>query len=327
MITDEQADILFKALDEGKTLAEAARRAQVSYNTARKYRSLNTYPGKMKGITTRERQRLFDDEWEQRVVPFLGENPGASAQEVLTHLIDLKPKVYSQSMLRTLERRLKAYKLETPSLQITDSIAHKDVEDLCVTSLIKPRTEIYVRGHQFRHLLFLYYNPFHRWIHLAPVTEATYGEVLEFMEEAFWISGLIPKRHFHYQINEYEQMSGLPLAEWEGMKRFMAYYGMEWVHKPGAKPPKYQEAVNTIFREFSDALEENDDSLKFSTEPGYKLWLDGFSRRFNEKYSGSIKYDVAVKTRRTPPGQGIVEQLRKEDFWIDPKAHFLIPLI
>jgi len=112
MITDNQVRKLKKYLSRGKSLGDAAIRADMDEKTARKYRDLDMLPSEIKSSRSRDwrtRPDPFFEIWEE-VKPYLSVNPGLEAKTVFSHLQREYPGRFDDGQLRTFQRRVKIWR-------------------------------------------------------------------------------------------------------------------------------------------------------------------------------------------------------------------------
>ncbi len=110
MVGDKQYWRLMKLLNTGKTLGRAAALSDMDQKTARKYRHLGKPPSQVRRARTyRTRADVFADLWDE-IVPFLESEPEVEAKTLLDYLSERHPNRFADSQLRTLQRRIKAWR-------------------------------------------------------------------------------------------------------------------------------------------------------------------------------------------------------------------------
>ena len=110
MVTDSQVRKLMKLIQEEKSLGLAASKAGMDEKTARKYRDLGSLPSEIAvEHTWRTREDPFEEVWEA-VRENLVINPGLEAKTLFDDLQRQYPGRFSDGQLRTLQRRVKAWR-------------------------------------------------------------------------------------------------------------------------------------------------------------------------------------------------------------------------
>ena len=110
MISDKQYWRLMKLLNAGKSLERAAVLSDMDEKTARKYRHLGKPPSQVRQSRGyRTRADIFADVWAE-LIPFLESEPAVEATTLLEYLSERYPNHFSDSQLRTLQRRVKAWR-------------------------------------------------------------------------------------------------------------------------------------------------------------------------------------------------------------------------
>ena len=100
MVTDRQVKRLLAALSLGKTLAQAADKANMDEKTARKYRRLGRLPSEVVSERTwRTRKDPFAEVWPE-VYAQLAEAPGLEAKTLFAWLQSKYPAKFDDSQLR-----------------------------------------------------------------------------------------------------------------------------------------------------------------------------------------------------------------------------------
>jgi len=110
MISDKQYWRLMKLLNAGKSLERAAALSDMDEKTARKYRHLGKPPSQIRQSRAyRTRTDVFADVWNE-IVPFLESEPEVEVTTLLEYLSEQYPSRFSDSQLRTLQRRVKVWR-------------------------------------------------------------------------------------------------------------------------------------------------------------------------------------------------------------------------
>jgi len=155
MVTDRQVRILMKLINEEETLAAAAAKAGMDEKTARRWRDCGMLPSESKvEHTWRTRPNPFEDVWEE-VRARLAVNPGFEAKTLFEDLQRRYPERFSDGQIRSLQRRIKAWRaLEGPQKEVFFPQVH-DPGKLCEFDFTrKGKLEITMQGQFFDHLVY-----------------------------------------------------------------------------------------------------------------------------------------------------------------------------
>lgn len=105
-ITDQQVR-LYMSKRKQRTQEIAAAKAGISVRSARRIESDSRLPSQKPRRYWRSKPDPFADVWDTEVVPMLTGEPRLQAITILRKLQDDHPDQYPDSMLRTLERRIR----------------------------------------------------------------------------------------------------------------------------------------------------------------------------------------------------------------------------
>ncbi len=109
MVKDKQVKGLLKSMSSGKTLYQAAQKADICENTARKYLRAGRLPSELANEHTwRTRKDPFESVWTD-IEDLLINNPGLEAKTVFEWLQTENPGKYPDGQLRTLQRRFRSW--------------------------------------------------------------------------------------------------------------------------------------------------------------------------------------------------------------------------
>ena len=125
MVTDRQVKRLWRVLSSGKTLAQAADKANMDEKTARKYRDLGRLPSEVAPERTwRTREDPFAEVWPE-VHEQLQEAPGLEAKTLLVWLQGKYPGKFDDSQLRSFQRGVKRWRATAgPAKEVFFSQVH-----------------------------------------------------------------------------------------------------------------------------------------------------------------------------------------------------------
>lgn len=164
MVTDQQVRRLRKLMQTEKTLVAAAAKAGMDEKTARKYRDLGKLPSEVKVEQAwRTRADSFAEVWEE-VKAKLGINPGLEAKTLFEDLQRRYPGRFADGQLRTLQRRVKAWRaVEGPAREVFFAQVHRPGE-LCQSDFTHMSDlGVTFQRQPFKHLIYHFVLPYSNW--------------------------------------------------------------------------------------------------------------------------------------------------------------------
>ena len=164
MVTDQQVRRLWRLMQTERTFAAAAAKAGMDEKTARRYRRLGKLPSEVKPEHTwRTRHDPFAGVWEE-VHSRLKVNPGLQAKTLFEDLQRRYPGRFADGQLRTLQRRLKAWRaLEGPPKEVFFPQKHEPGE-LCQSDFTHMDTlGVTIQGRPFDHLIYHFVLTYSNW--------------------------------------------------------------------------------------------------------------------------------------------------------------------
>ena len=237
MVTDEQVRRLRKLSNTESNKEIAASKAGMDPTTARRYLGLERLPSELK----KERQ------WRTREDPFVGvwaavqkqmeESPGLEAKTLFEWLQREYPGQFSDGQIRTLQRRIKLWRVtEGPAQEVYFGQVHVPGR-LCASDFTH-MTELGITlgGQTFEHLLYHFVLTYSNW----ETGTICYSESLESLSEgwqnAVWELGAVAAEHRTDSLSSaVNNMSNLE----EFNRRYesvMRYYGVKPRHTNPASP-------------------------------------------------------------------------------------------
>jgi len=164
MVKDRQVRRLFKMTAQGRSLTKAAARADMDEKTARKYRDLKKLPSELKQPHTwRTRKDPFADVWDEGE-SFLKTDSSLQAKAMFEYFQRKYPGRFSDSQLRTLQRRFKTWKaLEGPAKEIYFDQVY-DPGEFCESDFTHmDGVGVTIAGQPFRHMVYHFVLTYSNW--------------------------------------------------------------------------------------------------------------------------------------------------------------------
>jgi hypothetical protein len=207
------------------TQALAAAKAGMSPKTARKYLRLGKLPSEIKKETIRDqRSNSFDCVW-QEVESMLRHSPGLHARTILQWLIDCHPGQFSMTQLRSLQRRLQAWRCD-----------HGPDKDVIFPQELKPGRQsqsdftimddlhITLDGQLFSHLLFHFMLPYSQWETVSIALSETFESLAYGYDQAVWELGGVAPEHRTDNLSAATQKMGSKRAFTQRWNEVMSHY-------------------------------------------------------------------------------------------------------
>jgi hypothetical protein len=256
MVTDEQVRRLRKLSNTEKNQEIAASKAGMDPATARRYLGLERLPSELKKDRAwRTREDPFCEVWDA-VQRQIQESPGLEAKTLFEWLQREYPGRFSDGQIRTLQRRIKLWRVtEGPAQEVYFGQTHVPGR-LCASDFTH-MTElgITLAGQSFEHLVYHFVLTYSNW----ETGTICYSESLESLSEgwqnAVWELGAVASEHRTDSLSSaVNNMSNLE----EFNRRYeavMRYYGVRPRHTNPASPNENGDAEQSHHR-FKRAVEQ-----------------------------------------------------------------------
>jgi len=183
---------------QGYTQKVAATKSGFSIRTAKRIEAHAKQPVPLKKSEERKNPKdPFKDVWETEAVPLLEKNPKLQALTLLQYVQDAHPGQYPDNLLRTLQRRVQAWRaLFGPEKEVMFLQEHPpgyqslsdftDANDLNVT----------IKSTPFSHRLYHFWMAFSTWEYATVVMGGeSFSALSEGLQGALWLLGAVPKTH------------------------------------------------------------------------------------------------------------------------------------
>ena len=287
MKTDAEVQIVFRERQKGKTQAQAAARAGMHVNTARKYTRVGKLPSQLKRPRTyRTRPDPFADDWPW-VQEWLERDTALQAQTLFALLLERQPGRYQEGQLRTLQRRIALWRAQhgpdkevmfaqnhPPGRMAQSDFTH--MTDLGVT----------IGGVPFPHLL---YHLVLTYSNVEAVTicfSESFEALAEGLEACLWQIGGVPEQHRTDNLSAaIHPLSDAAREQWTvRYTALMAHYGMEpTTNTPGeANENGDVEQAHYRFKQAVDQALRLRGSRDFTDRAAYARFLHELVRGRNQ---------------------------------------------
>jgi hypothetical protein len=196
MIKDAQVRRLRQLLGEGFPLYLAAMKVGMDAKTARKYGHADRLPSEsFTPRTWRTREDPFQEVWAE-LRDRLVLNPGLQAKTLFEDLQRRFPGRFPDGRLRTLQRKIKAWKaVEGPSKEVFFDQVHTPGElaasdFTCMNDLL-----VTLAGQPFEHLVYHFVLTYSNWETGTVCFSESFESLSQGLQDALWELGGVPRTH------------------------------------------------------------------------------------------------------------------------------------
>ncbi|MGD9249087.1 MAG: IS21 family transposase [Desulfobacteraceae bacterium] len=196
MVTDQQVRRLFKLVQTQNSFGIAAAKAGMDEKTARKYTKLGKLPSEIKKPHTwRTRSDPFEKVWDQ-IESKLELIPGLEAKTLFEDLQRRYPGRFADGQLRTLQRRIKAWRaVQGPSKKVMFPQVHHPGQ-LCASDFTcMNELGITINGNSFEHLIYHFVLTYSNWETGSVCFSESFESLSQGFQNALWQLGGVPKMH------------------------------------------------------------------------------------------------------------------------------------
>jgi len=196
-ITNQQIRIVMTERKIGKTQCQSAAKANLSERSGRRIDSgkLVIHQGKDRHWRTREDP--LETYWQSIVCPLLEDNPALTPITIHEYLCDNHPEHYETSSLRTLQRRIKQWRLTDGPEKEVIFRQEKVPGEMGISdfTLLKD-FHITICGKLFDHRLYHYRLVYSGWCYVKVIHGGeSFAALSAGLQDAFWRCGGVPVQH------------------------------------------------------------------------------------------------------------------------------------
>lgn len=337
--TDTQVRLLMKERKKGRTQEQAAAKANVkSRKTVAKYEKLGKLPSELKKPRQwRTRPDPFAGDWAQ-ISEMLSANPGLEAQALLSWLQAQKPGQYRDSQVRTLQRRIAAWRAlhieQVASLaQVHQPGALMETDGTWLTEL-----GVTIAGQPFKHVLIHCVLAYSNWEWGYIAQSESVVAVREALQRSVQKLGAAPRIHqtdnstaATYQLKGPGEGQAAGRAYHPLYLELLDYYGIQAQRTHAATPDENGdvEASNGALKR---ALRQQlllRGSRDFASVAAYTTFVEGVLEQRNRLRQVQLAEELAVmKPVTKPPLAAYRErqlQVSKESLICVQTNHYSVP--
>lgn len=196
MVTDRQVRLLRKKRMEGKTLETAAMAAGMSERTARKWQRGPMPSAMRKERDWRTRVDPFAEVWTSEVEPLLVSDIDGKleAKTIFAELQRRRPGVFDDGQLRTLQRRVRAWRAERgPEKEVYFPQTHEPGRMGSIDFTHATELGVTIAGVRFVHLFFQFVLAWSGWRYVQLAFGETFEALLSGLQGALWALEGVPE--------------------------------------------------------------------------------------------------------------------------------------
>lgn len=284
MITNQQYRRLKLFMNKCKTIINTADKAGMSEKTARKYLKSNKLPEECKKEHNwQTKEDTFSLAWE-RIKEMLELNSGLEAKTIFEFLQREEPGKYMDSQLRTLQRRIKNWRVtDGPSKEVFfDQIHYPGV--LCASDFMDlSDLDIIIAGELFKHLLYHFVLTYSNWEWGTICYSESFESLSYGLQSSLWELGGVPLRHRTDRLSAAVNKECNPEIFTERYKALLNHYKLEGA-KTNAASANENGDIEQRNNRFKRALDQSlmiRSSREFWNKEEYAIFLINLLRQLN----------------------------------------------
>lgn len=314
MVTDLQVRKLMHLTQTEATFSSAAAKAGMDEKTARKYRRSGKLPSEIKAEHSwRTRSDPFVDVWEEVRAQLLVNN-GLEAKTLFIDLQRRYPGRFQDGQLRTLQRRVKAWRgLEGPPKEVFFEQKYRPGE-LCQSDFTSMNAlGVTIQGQPFEHLVYHFVLPYSNWETGTVCFSESFESLSEGLQSGLWKLGGVPEAHRTDQLSTavHQDVDGEKFTQ--RYKGLMNHYGMTPLRIQVAKPHENGDVEQRHHR-FKVAVDQSlmlRGSRDFDSRKDYLEFLEKLFDQLNAGRTQRLAEEL--KHLRRLPQQGRLESCKRLD--------------
>lgn len=194
--TDAQVRKLMEEMTKHGRVGLAAMRAGVDRKTARKYILGGKLPSELvEPRSWRTHEDAFLEHWPELEV-MLSDSPGFEAKTLFEVLAEKYPGRYDQGQLRTLQRRVKAWRAERgPDKDVVLAQLHRPGEAAQTDFTWATELAVTIVGQVFVHMLCVFVLPYSNWRWASVCLSESIASIRHGVQRALFQLGRVPEYH------------------------------------------------------------------------------------------------------------------------------------
>ena len=286
MVTDRQVRRLFDMQNKYKHLYQVADAAGISRKTARKYLKNGRLPSQCKvEHTWPTRQDPFADDWAFVVQMLVDTQATLEAKTIFEYLQRAYPGKYHNGQLRTLQRRIKAWKaLYGPSKEIFFSQHYYPGQWACSDFTSMNGLNITIAQQPFEHLFYHFVLCYSNWQAGRICFSESFESLSLGIQDALWKLGGVPFYHRTDNLTSAVHKVGHPDIFTDKYRALGKHYGFKSAKTNPASPHENGdvEKSNDLFKKAVDQSLIIRGSRDFDSVEQYAQFLQKIISRMNQ---------------------------------------------
>jgi hypothetical protein len=285
-------------LSKENTEEVAALKSGMSLRTARNYLNGGKHlkETKQRTRTWETRKNPFEFAWPE-IIELITKDDGLQAKTIFQHIRTKYPETFKDSQLRTLQRRIKEWKVLN-GLKAKPVMFLQDIKpglqsqsDYTYCNGLK----VTIKGKVFNHLLYHFMLPYSRWEHVEICHSESFKTLSTNYTKAVVKLGAIAPEHRTDNLGAAVVIGSNKIFQKSWLK-FLAYYTV----KPSSNNPYCSnengsvEKSNDIFKNALDQRLRLRGSREFNSTEEYELFLQQFTQELNnkrlDKFNEELRY-------------------------------------
>ena len=298
MVTDLQVRRLFDMRNKHDHLYQAADAAGMSSKTAHKYLKNGKLPSQCRvDHTWATRKDPFADDW-AFVVGLLEDTQATlQAKTIFQHLQRADPGKYHNGQLRTLQRRIKAWKaLYGPSKEIFFSQIYYPGQWACSDFTNMNKLNITIAHQPFEHIFYHFVLCYSNWQAGRICFSESFESLSLGIQDALWKLGGVPSIHRTDNLTSAVHKVGHPDVYTDKYRALSTHYGFESSKTNPASPHENGdvERSNGLFKKAVDQSLIIRGSRDFDSLEEYERFLQKIIDRMNQNCHKRFAEEIEV---------------------------------
>ena len=283
-----------------KTLASAAAKAGMDEKTARRYLQLGKLPSEVRPERSwRTRSDPFEEVWEE-LRRKLELHPQLEAKTLLEYLQRCYGGQFADGQLRTLQRRVKAWRaLEGPAKEVMFAQVHRPGQ-LCQSDFTyMNKLGVTIGGERFDHLLYHFVLTYSNWEAATLCYSESFESLSTGMQNALWELGAVPGTHQSDRMSTAVQRTDHPEEFTARYLALLRHYRMAPQTIQGGRPNENGDVEQRHYR-FKRVLEQQlmlRGSRDFASREVYAAFVQQLIEHLNRGRRQRLQEELAVMGR------------------------------
>jgi hypothetical protein len=290
-ITTHQENLYMNKRQQGLNQETAAAKAAISERSGRRIEK-NERQSTTVERSWRTREDPLDAIWEKELMPLLEQEPLLTGLTLWEYLEDEHPGKYPETVLRTLQRRVKHWKATQGPDKVVIFRQSVPAGQQGLSDFSHPNTEITILGIVFVHLLYQFRFAYSGWRYVQVILGGeSYSALADGLQSALFHAGGSPIEHRTDSLSAAFNNNSEKLKLTQAYEALCAHYNLRATrnnlsvsHENGAI-----ECAHGSFKRRLDQALKLRGSSEFATTKDYHAFLDKVVTRLNKRCQSRFK--------------------------------------